>query len=63
MRGRPAGQMTPTRARVEHWWHDHGPAPIGKAVRMLGMDRSNLKRTLRSLSQMGRIDNFERANY
>ena len=51
-RGRPAGQLNPTRRRVLNYWRDHGPCSIGQVVRATGVERSRLKRIMRALREI-----------
>lgn len=52
MRGRPRGQLNPTRRRVLNYWNQHGPCSIGQVVRATGVERSRLKRIMRALAEM-----------
>lgn len=54
-RGRPAGQMTPSRAKVCTYWRKHGPCPVMQLVRATGVERSRAKRILRYLHEKGKV--------
>lgn len=56
-RGRPAGQINPTRRRVLSYWRQHGPCSIGQVCRATGVERSRLKRILRALTEIGELNN------
>jgi DNA-binding MarR family transcriptional regulator len=51
-RGRPKGQLNPTRRRVLSYLRDHGPCSIGQVVRATGVERSRLKRIMRALTEI-----------
>lgn len=54
-RGRPSGQITPSRAKVMTYWRKHGPCPVMQLVRATGVERSRAKRILRDLNEMGKL--------
>lgn len=51
-RGRPRGQLNPTRRRVLSYLQQHGPCSIGQVCRATGVERSRLKRIMRALQEI-----------